>query len=364
MFRQEGYSISSKMFEDDAKRRIVCDNGDNIPDIRLVGSRDKEEDAAFFAKILRHCNKTTKKILFYNMTIGDIGELTVFPLLTSISFECCNIGDGKIFRFNEWCPNITELKFLRYVTFDSDEEYDALISTDVIYPKMKTLALNVNYNMEFDINFVIAMDQKFPSLQSFDLTLELKCFDEDDPTYNVPYQPLYFKNLKKLSIFNYGEDISKMLDYLSISNKKLKEFTLYGMMPEQNIFSWIGSCTRLDKLTFHCAYLDESNMNTLPEMRYLKTVIMDVKQFHWENDEMIEFIRKQKYLRFLKIESDRKNKQMKYGDDFKKIFTELLENRPLLRLKIIFFQDDREIDMSKKGFKEKQDEVESSEDEF
>lgn len=73
----------------------------------------------------------------------------------------------------------------------------------------------------------------------------------------MPYEPLYFKNLKKLSVFPFGNEINKLVDYMAICNAKLKEFQFRGMTTSKEMIEWISSSKRLGKLTLDCPYLDE-----------------------------------------------------------------------------------------------------------
>lgn len=338
------FCLSNKMFDEGFEIRadeyknhkslqsLIRNRSQTIPAIRLHGSGKKREDTELFEEIIRHCSQTTKTLIMLWMQL-DIPTEQLKPLLTKIKFYGCSIDNGSVLRFDEWCPNVTKVHFELEGRF-SEEAFDTFTSTEFIFPLVKTLSFDFGYEHEMTRELLAALDQKYPILDSLNLTLNHRCnvspssyenvllmfglMDENsanvDPKLNVPYEPLHFKNLKKLSVRAFGNEIGSLFDYMAISNQKLKELTFAGMAVPGKMLKWFQSCKRLAKLTLQCPCLIESELNDLNEMVWLREVKLDVKRFHWEPKEMIDFVRKHSGLKKLIIVSDRKNKSMKYDE--------------------------------------------------
>lgn len=252
----DGFKISAISYRDDMNiQNLVRTNSQLIPDIQLCGTynKDEKDDNALFEEIVRHCSQTTKTLVLSYMKLNlSTKKLKVFPLLSKVVFELCSIEDDGIFRFNEWCPNITEIRFKMvenaFNTFASTD-------TDVIYPQVKKFEFHFE-NHEMTKEFMAAMDQKFPALEDLHLKFDtMNYFNFRSSTYNVPYEPLYFKNLKKLFVFAFGEEFDQLFDYMAISNAKLEDLTFFGKDTSAELLKWIESCKQLRKLLLDCPNL-------------------------------------------------------------------------------------------------------------
>lgn len=339
---------------------------DCCEDLVLVGTRKEEDDTKLLEEVIRLCSQTKKKLFLSDMILQlPADKLQVFPLLKKLTIQSSRLENDTILHFDKWCPNLTEIRFKQYTRL-SDAAYETLTSTDVIFPQIKTFTMDFGESNElgFDRDFLEILDSKFPSLECLDLKLDNSEFGPYDEDYQVSYEPLYFKHLKKLSVFAFGNDVSKLLDYMSISNAKLKEFKFSGMTTPSEMIAWIGSCKRLGKLTLDCPYLDEFGLMDLKNMRWLNEVMFEAKYLHWEPKEIIGFARNNQHLKKMTITSDRKNNSMKFGKKFKKLFDELVRERPKLTIKVHFFEGRREIKINAAGFSETQEyETPDSEDE-
>lgn len=116
--------------------------------------------------------------------------------------------------------------------------------------------------------------------------------------------------------------------------------------------NFIQNSKRLGKLTFRCPYLCEDDLNDLDEMKWLREVLLDVKCFYWQPEDMLTFVRQQKGLKVLTIESDRQCSRIKYDKEFKKMFDDMVKERSKLKIKVLFHQGGREMKISEKGFSE------------
>lgn len=323
--------------------------------IKLEGTYNEAEDNELFLEIARTCGRTVEHLVLYGMRLSiPVDKLVMISLLTKVTFEHCSMNNDSMLRFHQWCPNITDLSF-RWVDL-SDDAYDELCSNEAMFPHVKSFAFQFARGTEFDKDFLSKIDKKFPSIESLSLELESdESFCELDPECNGPYEALYFKNLKKLSVVTFGEDIECLLDHMAVCRNKLKELTFSGLNMPERFYKWIGSCKKLAKLTLRVSYLVESELEELNELPYLNTVTLDVKEFHWVPEDMLAFVRKQRRLKVLKIESDRKNKEMKYDDGFKKTFDEIVAQRKKMTIHIMFYQNRREVKVSEKGLNETKD---------
>lgn len=355
-FEGEGVQISLKKLQEDERTRDMI-RQDYIEDLVLEGTYNEEEDTKLFEEVMRHCSQTKKKLFLDRMVHTlPVEKLQIFPLLKKLTIQRGSLQSDALLHFDKWCPNLTEIRFKKRVRL-SDAAYDTLISTDVIFPQIKAFAFDFGESDEigFDRDFLEALDLKFPTLECLDLILNNSNFSShDDDTYSLPYEPLYFKKLKKLSVFAFGDDVSLLLNYMCISNAKLKEFKFNGMTTPKEMITYIGSCKRLGKLTLDCPYLDEDGLMDLKNMRWLNEVTFEAKYLHWEPNEIIAFARNNQHLKKMVITSDRKNNSMKFGKEFKEMFDELVRERPKLTIKVHFFQGGREIKISAAGFTETQ----------
>lgn len=357
----QGLEIKLREYKNDEVLQRIVKSSNIITEIRLKGTRNEHEDNELFEEVTRHCCRRITKIVFDSMIVNITADkLQMFPLLSKIVFCWSQIGDDSVLRFKDWCPNITTLVF--HSTRLSDDAYTELCSTEHLFPHIKVFAFHFAFDTESDRVFLAAMDTKFPSIESLNLTFEREeSFIADD--CRVLVERLFFKNLKKLWIFSFGEHIEYLFEYLAISNKKLKELTFNGLMVPDKCLEWIQDCKKLSKLTFDCPFLIENDLNDFEVMPLLREVRLEVKQFHWQPEEMMEFIRKQPRLKVLDIDSDRKNSEMQYGQDFKKMFDDLVKQRKKLLIKAVFHQGSRQIKFSEKGFKETKMYATSSDDE-
>lgn len=337
----EGYNISMH----DYCRDLVGVRNDikRFSSLNLSGM-NSDKDGEFFDKIGQSCSKTTEKLVLSMMKLKSLpNQIQIFPLLSKITFFGCEISDKSILQFNEWCPNITQLVF-QNVCF-IDDNFDVLTSTEHIFPLVKSFAFDFHGHFEGHLNktFLAQIDEKFPMLESLELNLRRgSTFD------CIGYKTLHFKNLKKLNVFTFGKNVS-----LAIFNRKLKELKFAGLNAEAMIFIWIKSCKNLAKLTLDLRYLDESNLSYLKNMECLREVKLNVKQFNWKLDEMLEFVRNNRRLKILNIECDRKSKEMQFDDDFEKKFDDLIKQRRKLSINLDFLQGKRTINISEKGIVEK-----------
>lgn len=354
MSNKDGVEVTLAKYEEDIIFQN-CVRGDLLTDLVLKGHHKEDEDNKLIEEIMQHCsqNKTKLAFTFMNHTL-PADKIRVFPMLKNLTFYCTSLVSDSLLRFNDWCPNLTEIRFRAAVAM-SDEAYETFTSTNHIYPQIKTFEFDMSDNYELTREFLAAMDTKFPSLECLDLTLSTNDdFSSYEPEYQVPYEPLYFKNLKKLSVFAFGNEVNKLLDYMSVCNSKLKEFKFMGMTTPTEMITWIGSCKRLGKLTLDCPYLDEGGLMELKDMRWLREVHFEAKYLHWEPEDIVKFASNNRHLKVMTVESDRKNNSMIFDEKFKQDFGALIQERRKLKIKVLFHQGVREIRMSETGFSETQ----------
>lgn len=354
MSDNDGLEVTLAKYEEDITFRNIV-RGDVITDLVLKGHHKEDEDSKLVEEIMQHCsqNKTKLAFTFVHHTL-PADKIRVFPLLKKLTFYCTSLVSDSLLRFNDWCPNLTELHVRAQVGM-SEEAYETFTSTNHIYPQIKTLEFDMSDDYELTREFLAAMNTKFPSLECLDLKLSTNDdFSLYEPEYQVPYEPLYFKNLKKLSVFAFGNEVNKLLDYMAVSNSKLKEFQFMGMTTPKEMIAWIGDCKRLGKLTLDCPYLNEGHLMNVKDMRWLREVHFEGKYLHWEPEDIVKFARNNRHLKVMTVESDRKNNSMIFDEKFKQDFGALIQERRKLKIKVLFHQGGREIRMSETGFSETQ----------
>lgn len=354
MSDNDGLEVSLAKYEEDINFQNIV-RSHCMTELVLKGNRKEDEDSRLIEEIMQHCSQAKTKLAFtYVCHTLPADKIREFPLLKKLIFYCTSLVSDSLLRFNDWCPNLTEIRFRAHVSM-SEEAYETFTSTDHIYPQIKTFEFDMSYNYELTREFLAAMDTKFPSLECLDLTLSHNDdFSSYEPKYQLPYEPLYFKNLKKLSVFAFGNEVNKLIDYMAVCNSKLKEFKFHGMTTPEEMITWIGSCKRLGKLTFDCSYLDEHGLMELKNMRWLREVHFEAKYLHWEPEDIVEFARNNRHLKVMTVESDRKNNSMIFDEKFKQDFGGLIQERKKLKIKVLFHQGGREIRMSETGFSETQ----------
>lgn len=319
-----------------------------------------------FVASLKRNGSAYENIVLANMEFKKkIKNLPVLPGVTQISFIDSIIKNYDILGFNQWCPNVTELAFVR--THISQSVFHHFISEDEL-PAVKTFTYSFESTMEMFGYFIEEMDVKLPSLES--LTLILNTSDDlenFEPMWDdeAPYESTYFENLTKLSLTAFGDEGDRVFDYMNISNEKLEELEFKGFWLTKDNLKWIKNCKQLSKLTLGCKCLEGKDlMKNLKGMEKLKEVHLDIGSIDWTPMKMIEFFRNNKQLKMISIECERNNKEFKFDDEFKKMFDELAQQRDEMLIEVTFGKDDgmRQLKISKESFEEKEPLVELESD--
>lgn len=229
MSDNDGTEVTLAKYKEDTNLQQYV-RGDIITDLVLKGKYDEKQDNEFIEEIMKQCSQTKTRLAFTSMRQTlSADKIQVFPLLKKLIFYMISLENDSLVQL-DWCPNLTELHFRRGFRM-SEDAYETFTSTTHIYPQIKTFEFDMSESKyHLTQEFLAAMDTKFPSLECLDLTLSCNDnFSSHEPEYQVPYEPLYFKMLKKLSVNCFGEEVDQLLDYMAVCNAKLKEFTFMGM---------------------------------------------------------------------------------------------------------------------------------------
>lgn len=283
-----------------------------------------------------------------------IKGLPVLPLANQVSFIDTVIKHHSILQFDQWCPNITELAFLR-VKF-SDGAFEKF--TENALPAVKVLTFSYEKYMEELDDFLEEIDEKFPSLEELTLVVDAaNDLEGIEPTWDdgQPYESRFFENLTNLSLTAFGDEGDKIFDYMCISNEKLEELSFESTWFSKENLKWIKRCEQLSKLTLGCPYFEGSDLKHLKGMANLKELYLDVGMFDWDPKKMVKFIQRNGQLKLLSIESERNNKEVTFDDEFKKMFSELAQERDGVTIKVTFGKGEtmRQMKISKDDFDEK-----------
>lgn len=302
------YEISGRAYDD--KMRKIVRSQKTLPEIHLVGVCSQAEDSKLFEEISHYRNKSTRKMTLRMMYFDELTKKPrLFPLLSKLIFNNCRIKDGQLLQFNEWCPNITELVFFS-VTF-TDEVYNAFISNEHALVHVESLDFNFITGIKLSREFLAAIDKKFPSLESLNLT--------SVPTNlsRLIYEPLYFQNIRKLSLSMSGSsDVSTVFDFLAVSNQGLEELEFKCQTIPGKLLKWIESCKKLKKLTLNCWDLVlERDLHNLEELPWLEEIKLNVEHHRWNAEQMIGFASKHPRLQLIDIQSERTHDEMDFDDD-------------------------------------------------
>lgn len=282
-------------------------------------------------------------------------NLPVLPSVTKVSFIDSVIKNYSILQFNQWCPNVNELIFLQ--TRISQSVFDHFTSEDIL-PAVKTLTYSFEDTMEMFGHFIQKMDVKLPSLESLTLTFKADNHNIFEPTWDneAPYQSTYFINLKKLSFTSFGDEGDRIFDYLDISNEKLEELIFTGVWLTRENLKWFKRCKQLSKLTLRYACLEGKDlMKHLKGMEKLEELHFDIDSIDWAPMKLIEFFRNNGQLKMISIVCRSNNKELKFDDEFQKMFEELSQQRDEMMIMVTFGQGEgmRQLKISKEGFEEK-----------
>lgn len=284
----------------------------------------------------------------------SIKNMPVLPGVTRLSILDSEIKNYSILRFDQWCPNVTELAFIRVKL--SERVYEIFTGGEHKLPAVKSLTYHFEGYMETFGDFIGEMDEKFPSLESLTLILIASDPEELEPMWDdeKPYDPIYFQNLKKLSLTAYGDEGDRVFDYMDISNENLEELSFTGMYFTKDNLKWIKGCEKVSKLTLGCPCLEEGDLKPLKGMQNLEELHLDVDKIEMTPNEMIEIIRKNGQLKLLSIKCEHNNKLMKFDDEFKKRFDALVEKRGNVVMKVTFGSGDtmRQMTISESGLDE------------
>ncbi|XP_055300672.1 uncharacterized protein LOC129567612 [Sitodiplosis mosellana] len=318
---------------------------------------------------LKRNGTTSENIVLAKMKFDKpIANLPVLPGVLKVSFLDSVIKNDSILQFNQWCPNVAELAFIR-VKF-SERAYENFTNGGNTLPTVKSLTFHFKYDMEGFGYFIQEMDEKLPSLENLALILVAADSDEYEPMWDdeQPYEPIYFKNLKKLSLIAFGDEGDRVFDYMDISNEKLEELSFTAMGFTKDNLKWIKCCEQLNKLTLGCPSLEGNDLKLLKGMKSLKELHLEIGSIEWTPKKMIEIMRNNGQLKLLSIECERNNKQLTFDDEFKKLFDALVQKRGDATIKVTFGSGKsmRQMTISEEGFDETTPlvEAESDDEEF
>lgn len=344
------YEISSGQY-DDKKQKLVRGES-KLPSIHLVGVYSKNADNKLFEEISRHRSKTTQTLILRTMMIDNLSvKPSQFQLLEKLIFHGSQIRDATLLRFNEWCPNVSQLVF--YMSKLSNDAYNAFISTEHPLSQVKSLAFHFRAGMKMSREFLAAIDKKFPSLENLYLLSVAGDFGVNDDS---PCEALYLKKLKYLSVdvsssTRDSNGVSELFDSMSISNQTLEGLEFNGKTFPEKMIKWIESCKKLNKLTLVCSKLCERELNRMMEMPNLTDLKLEVESYGWNAADMLEFAKTHPKLITIAIQSDRSviAKDFDIIGATKKHFDTLAKQRGKLMFRVEYLEDGRKVEASEKG---------------
>lgn len=178
-----------------------------------------------------------KHVLLRNhLFLKPIHNLPVMPFVEKVTFMDTVVKNGSILRFKQWCPNVTELAFIR-VQF-SRPVYENFASTmmddEDIMPDVSKLIFHFQNSWALFAHFPEEMDEKFPSLEELKLILDTIDYESgfEPMDFDASYIPMNLKNLRKFSLAAFG-DINKtdrIFESMNICNAKLEELSCVGVL--------------------------------------------------------------------------------------------------------------------------------------
>lgn len=300
--------------------------------IEVRGEYSQEKDVVLYRAISNSCKDQLTKLTlkFVNIQL-DIGEIAIFANVKELELTTGTLS-WSFLKLNVWCPNLEYLQLDIGFDDDSDDDWMSIAETHAS-PLVRKLTIAMNIDSKEDVYYCFeAMEKQFPSLENlyldfggdmaFTLNRFVPCFSANSLTSS--YEPIYFKNLKILSVFAFG-DCDDIFNYLKISNAKLKDITFSGMNADKTLIKSLCNFPKLNKLKLDCPYVYENELGVLCSgLPKLMTLVLDTKVFHWNPTEMMEFIKNSPRLRRLQIYVDRKRKNFKIEDKLKEDFQALV----------------------------------------
>lgn len=97
-------------------------------------------------------------------------------------------------------------------------------------------------------------------------------------------------------------------------------------------------------------------------MPSLSKVTLIVKYLDWSSNGIIQFARDNPSLRLLVIEGEQLHKKINFGKKYKDLFADLVKERSKITIKVLIYQDNREVEISEDGFRDGDRTVESEDD--
>lgn len=199
--------------------------------------------------------------------------------------------------------------------------------------------------------YLDTVDEENPLVETLHLDFDLKMNFNERNGCRVTYQPLYFHNVKELIITAYGEECDFILDYLSISNKKLRELTINGREISETALDSLCNYKKLFKLTIGTSYVDGWELVRLSSLPKLKHLILDVRYLDWDQNNIMEFLENVSTVSSLVLDHDTRDDEFQFTDEFiQKFIGLLLQGR---KLKLTYIVAGREIRLSEHGLEEK-----------
>lgn len=276
------------------------------------------------------------------MFLKPIRNLPVMQFVEKVTFMDTVVKNGSILRFKQWCPNVSELAFIR-VQF-SRTVYESFASTmiddDDIMAGVKKLIFHFQNSWDLFGRFPEEMDEKFPSLEEFKLILDTMDYESgfELMDFDVSHHPIYFKNLRKFSLAAFGDinETDRIFENMNICGVKLEELSCFGVLMSQCNLQWINRCRQLREVTIDCGAFGEGEINELKGMQCLARFKLIVEEIECDAMEIISFVQCNLQLNRVSITCGPESKNIEFGDDFKTALDQLTRDRSDLSINITF----------------------------
>lgn len=301
-----------------------------------------------------------KHILLSNhMFLKPIRNLPVMPFVEKVTFMDTVVKNGSILRFKQWCPNVTELAFIR-VQF-SRPVYESFASTmmddDDIMAGVKKLIFHFQNSWVLFGHFPEEMNEKFPSLEEFKLIVDTMDYESgfERMDLDASHQLIYFKNLRKFSLAALGDvnETDRIFETMNICGAKLEELSCFGVLMSQCNLQWIQRCQQLREVTIDCGEFGEDKISELKGMQCLARFKLMVEEIECDAMQIIH-VQSNLQLNRVSITCGPESKIFEFDhddDDFKMALDQLTRDRSELSINITFNKpsEKQSIKISKEG---------------
>lgn len=224
---------------------------------QLTEVDEEKRNDEFFDIIFDKCD--SQQLTEVNISNKILSRDSIYRLnnkfvnIKSLAFEKRPFDENHVESIEQALPTLEHL-----ILYGHEFENSNVLQCLSLNRHLKRIALRYRNDLQNARNLLESMDETLPQLEQLELAI-----DAIDNAEFRQYRPKFFKNLKRLKIWNFECGID--MQYLSISNEKIEELELKNGRCDEGVVTFICFYKEIKKLTISDIY-NHMNYNELLEL--------------------------------------------------------------------------------------------------